>query len=88
MTCPNCAEGFVLPGEPTGSFPPDYEGAYYAPAPLGESKRAVILLTDGFGLELNNPKILADKLSQSFPIGWVVTCGFLTTSRVSRVNLP
>lgn len=63
MTCPNCAEGFILPGEPTGSFPPDYEGAYYAPAPQGERKRAVILLTDGFGLELNNPKILADKLS-------------------------
>jgi hypothetical protein len=64
MTCPNCAEGFVLPGDPTGSIQPEYDGAYHAVAPMGESKQAVVLLTDGFGLELKNCKILADKLSR------------------------
>lgn len=63
MTCPNCAEGFVLPGEPTGSIQPEYQGAYHAQAPTGESKRAVLLLTDGFGLDLKNCKILADRIS-------------------------
>lgn len=42
---------------------PAYDGAYYAPAPTGEGRRAILLLTDGFGLELKNCKILADRLS-------------------------
>ncbi|KAF8955832.1 dienelactone hydrolase endo-1,3,1,4-beta-D-glucanase [Flammula alnicola] len=65
MTCPKCQEGFVLPGEPTGSIQQDYRGAYHAPAPNGEpSKRAILFLTDGFGLPLKNCKIMADNLAE------------------------
>jgi len=70
MVCPNCAEGDFLPGEPTGSINPDFQGAYYAPGPLSSSdgtpsdQRAVLLLTDAFGLPLKNCKIMADDLAK------------------------
>ncbi|KAJ6595711.1 dienelactone hydrolase endo-1,3,1,4-beta-D-glucanase [Mycena vulgaris] len=65
MSCPDCISGALLPGEPTGSF--DIHGSYYASAPAtaseAQNKRAIILLTDGFGLPLTNCKIIADKLA-------------------------
>ncbi|KAF9480402.1 dienelactone hydrolase endo-1,3,1,4-beta-D-glucanase [Pholiota conissans] len=66
-TCPRCAEGAVLLGEPTGSIVPEFQGAYLAPAPgLGgePSKFAVFLLTDAFGLPLKNSKIIADEIAK------------------------
>jgi len=65
--CPKCKEGYILPGEPTGSINADFQGAYFAPSPnrdfLLESKRAIVFLTDGFGLPLKNCKIMADNLA-------------------------
>ena len=67
MACPNCAEGAFLPGEPTGTINYDFQGAYYAPGSPSDgtspSKRAVLLLTDAFGLPLKNCKIIADDLA-------------------------
>ncbi|TFK22946.1 dienelactone hydrolase endo-1,3,1,4-beta-D-glucanase [Coprinopsis marcescibilis] len=68
MSCPKCIEGSVLPGEPTGSIQPDFQGAYLAPAPAnsgsnGAKNFSIVFLTDGFGLPLKNCKILADKLA-------------------------
>lgn len=65
MACPNCAEGAYLPGDPTGSIHPDFQGAYYTPGPNdGTSKRTVLLLTDAYGLPLKNCKIIADQLAK------------------------
>ncbi|KAF8148245.1 dienelactone hydrolase endo-1,3,1,4-beta-D-glucanase [Crassisporium funariophilum] len=65
MSCPKCKEGFVLPGEPTGTIEKDFEGAYFAPALVEESsKHVIIFLTDGFGLPLNNCKLMADNLAK------------------------
>ncbi|KAF9534029.1 dienelactone hydrolase endo-1,3,1,4-beta-D-glucanase [Crepidotus variabilis] len=65
MSCPNCQEGFILPGEPTGSIETELLGAYHAPSPSSEPKKyTVLLLTDAFGLPLKNNKLLADKLAQ------------------------
>jgi len=68
MACPNCVEGAFLPGEPTGTINSDFQGAYYAPGSLSDgtstSKRAVLLLTDAFGLPLKNCKIIADDLAK------------------------
>lgn len=66
MSCPRCAEGYVLPGEPKGSIQPDFKGAYLARLSERalESKRAVILLTDVFGLPLKNCKIIADEVAE------------------------
>lgn len=65
MTCPKCREGFVLPGEPSGTMEMGFNGAYYARAPEGqESSCAVLLLTDGFGMGLKNCKIMADNFAQ------------------------
>ena len=65
MSCPKCQEGFVLPGDPTGNIDQDFLGAYHASAPNSKtSQRALIFLTDGFGLPLNNCKIMADNLAK------------------------
>ncbi|KAF9034372.1 dienelactone hydrolase endo-1-3,1,4-beta-D-glucanase [Panaeolus papilionaceus] len=63
MSCAQCSEGFVLPGEPKGEILPDYQGAYYAIGPEGERGRVIIFLTDGFGLPLKNCKLMADNLA-------------------------
>jgi carboxymethylenebutenolidase len=66
MACPNCTEGGFLHGEPTGAIDPHFQGAYCAPRPLtdGASQRAVLLLTDAYGLPLKNCKIIADNLAK------------------------
>ncbi|KAF7318700.1 DLH domain-containing protein [Mycena chlorophos] len=70
MSCPNCFTGAVLDETPTGHTS-DIDGvAYVAPGPedaagAGGNKRAVILLTDIFGLPLKNSKILADNFAKS-----------------------
>lgn len=68
MTCPQCREGFLLPGEPTGIISEEFQGAYLAAAPNRDteflSRRAIVYLTDGFGMPLKNCKIMADKLAE------------------------
>ncbi|KAJ7675863.1 Alpha/Beta hydrolase protein [Mycena polygramma] len=64
MSCPNCFLGSVLEGEPTGVIS-EIEGAYFASGgPDASNKRAIILLTDIFGLPLNNSKLLADNFAK------------------------
>ncbi|KAJ7167880.1 Alpha/Beta hydrolase protein [Mycena filopes] len=65
MSCPDCFRGAVLDGEPTGVIAD--QGAYFAAAPegsTGTNKRAIVLLTDIFGLPLKNSKILADSFAE------------------------
>ena len=62
MSCEQCTQGYIVAGEPTG---PMGDGAYYRAAPEGgDSTKAIILLTDVFGLPLKNCKIIADELSK------------------------
>jgi len=63
MSCPDCTAGQILPGEPAGTL--STQGAYFASSASEEpSKRAIILLTDVFGLPLKNCKIIADHLAK------------------------
>lgn len=64
MSCPDCTTGGILPGEPTGHI--SSQGAYFAAAPSDSPnpKHTIILLTDGFGLNLKNSKILADNFAK------------------------
>lgn len=66
MSCPKCIEGHYLPGEPTGTFPEGYQNAYFAPGPEAKTGhgRAIILLTDAFGLPLKNSRLIADILAK------------------------
>jgi len=68
MSCPKCVEGFLLPGTGIGSIEEDFSGAYLSPGPTPSdsdaSRKAVVLLTDAFGLGIENPKIIADELAQ------------------------
>ena len=90
MTCEQCTQGYVLPGEPTGSI---VDGAYYtAPAPDDTestgSKKAIVLLTDIFGLPLKNSKILADELARKVGCDvWVpdLFAGMFCNSRAKYV---
>ncbi|KAJ8087725.1 hypothetical protein PM082_006562 [Marasmius tenuissimus] len=65
MSCPDCFKGSILAGEPVGAIS-SIEGAYLSPAPEDseDSEKAVVLLTDIFGLPLNNPKVIADSLAK------------------------
>ncbi|KAE9397997.1 dienelactone hydrolase endo-1,3,1,4-beta-D-glucanase [Gymnopus androsaceus JB14] len=60
-SCSDCKRGKILPGEPAGTMVKD---AYFAAGPEGNTSRAVILLTDIYGLPLVNSKILADNISK------------------------
>ncbi|KAG6908491.1 hypothetical protein DXG01_004425 [Tephrocybe rancida] len=62
MSCPDCTAGEVLPGEPAGTI--STLGAYFSPGSGENSKSAIVLLTDVFGLPLKNCKIIADHLAK------------------------
>jgi len=62
MSCPDCQKGAILLGKPTGSI---VDGAYLAAGPEGNTTRAIIVVTDIFGLPLPNCKLLADHFSKS-----------------------
>jgi len=63
MSCTYCYKGFVLPGEPKGTM---VGQDYFAAAPNDATQRtkAIVLLTDLFGLPLPNAKIVADHLAE------------------------
>jgi len=71
MSCTYCYKGFALPGEPKGSIVgQDYFTA--APQDATERTKAIVLLTDIFGLPLPNPRILADHLAEQVGVDvWV-----------------
>ncbi|THH08892.1 hypothetical protein EW145_g2391 [Phellinidium pouzarii] len=58
--CEHCTAGYVLPGTPKGTM---QDGAYFASG--ADANRAIVLLTDAFGLDLVNSKILADQLADT-----------------------
>lgn len=61
MSCPDCFKGVAFDEQPKGVIS-DINGAYFVPA-KGDNittTRAVVVLTDIFGLVLPNPKVLAD----------------------------
>ncbi|KAI9443154.1 dienelactone hydrolase endo-1-3,1,4-beta-D-glucanase [Lactarius indigo] len=71
MSCPDCYKGFVLPGEPKGSM----VGSDYLTPARGDSPqptKAIVLLTDIFGLALSNPRIVADHLAEHVSVDvWI-----------------
>lgn len=71
MSCENCYKGFVLPGEPKGTMVgPNYFTA--APSDATQLSKAIVLLTDIFGLPLPNPKIVADHLAEHIGVDvWI-----------------
>ncbi|KAF8272182.1 hypothetical protein EI94DRAFT_1566829 [Lactarius quietus] len=71
MSCPDCYKGFVLPGEPKGSM---IGSDYFTPARGDSSQptKAIVLLTDVFGLPLPNPRIVADHFAEHVGVDvWV-----------------
>jgi len=71
MSCTYCYKGFALPGEPKGTMVgQDYFTA--APKDDTEQTKAIVLLTDVFGLHLPNPRIIADHLAKQVGVDvWV-----------------
>jgi hypothetical protein len=71
MSCTYCYKGFALPGEPKGTMVgQDYFTA--APNDATQRTKAIVLLTDIFGLPLPNPRIIADHLAEHVGVDvWV-----------------
>ncbi|KAH8832182.1 dienelactone hydrolase endo-1-3,1,4-beta-D-glucanase [Flagelloscypha sp. PMI_526] len=65
MSCPDCVKGELLVGEPRGIIQNDASYFSCAPKPtVNETKtKAIVLLTDIFGLQIPNPKLIADHLA-------------------------
>jgi carboxymethylenebutenolidase len=63
MSCPDCTSGNLLPGSPKGT---EENGVYLAKGSnLEDTKdKAVVILTDIFGLSISNPKIIADTIAE------------------------
>jgi carboxymethylenebutenolidase len=68
MSCPDCYRGSILEGKPTGLFTEVDGVAAYLASNLQDTNarqsRAIILLSDAFGLPLVNSHLLADKFSK------------------------
>jgi len=68
MSCPDCYKGSILEGKPTGLFTKiDGIDTYLASNvqdTIAHQSRAIILLSDAFGLPLVNSHLLADKFSK------------------------
>lgn len=62
MSCPDCISGSSLPGSPKGT---EESGAYFAKGSGQEEAKdkAVVVLTDIFGIATPNPKIIADTIA-------------------------
>ena len=63
MSCPDCISGNWLPGSPKGA---EENGVYLAKGSNQEDtkNKAVVVLTDIFGLSISNPKIIADTIAE------------------------
>ena len=73
MSCTYCYKGFALPGEPKGTIVgQDYFTAAPNDALATQRTKAIVLLTDMFGLALPNPRIVADHLAEHVGVDvWV-----------------
>lgn len=62
MSCPDCFSGFVWPSEPRGATTTIHGVRTYITGPLPSqiSHATIIFITDAFGLNLVNSKLLAD----------------------------
>ncbi|KAF8991056.1 dienelactone hydrolase endo-1-3,1,4-beta-D-glucanase [Cyathus striatus] len=87
MSCPDCIKGNILPGDPVGTMQVD--GSYLASGP-GTSDKAVVLLTDAFGLAIKNPKIIADEFAKQLECDVWVPDMFdgQPPMRVDQLKLP
>lgn len=90
MSCEQCTQGYVLDGEPEGTM---VDGAYLRAAPTvegaadaGTPKRAVVLLTDIFGLPLKNSKLVADEIARR--VGCDVWVPDLFAPGACKLHLP
>jgi carboxymethylenebutenolidase len=63
MSCPDCTSGNLLPGTPKGT---EENGVYFAKGSNQEDtkEKAVLVFTDIFGLDVPNPKIVADIIAE------------------------
>lgn len=66
MSCENCFKPNVLPGTPTGTVTKldGYPYDVYTSTSTEGTKKAIVILTDIFGLLMPNPKVTADALKE------------------------
>jgi dienelactone hydrolase len=60
ITCPDCLNGSVKDGTPSGTVTTIHGLQAYFARPEGTPKEVVVILPDIFGWELSNCRLLAD----------------------------
>lgn len=60
ITCKNCLTGQVQQEVPTGTVETVHDLQSYVARPQGEAKGVVVIITDIFGWELTNSRLMAD----------------------------
>jgi hypothetical protein len=65
MSCPDCVQGAVHDGKPTGHEEKLHGlDCYVAGPPSGSPKAVVLFLTDVFGWKFHNSRVLADEYAR------------------------
>ncbi|OBT69770.1 hypothetical protein VE03_00927 [Pseudogymnoascus sp. 23342-1-I1] len=63
-SCPNCLTGYMKTEKPSGTISTIHGLNTYIATPPNAPKALIVLITDIFGWELSNCRLLADSLSQ------------------------
>lgn len=85
--CKDCVSGYILPGEPKGTI--QSNGAYFVTGSENSpSKAAVVIITDVFGLSIQNPKIIADMFAEKLGCDVYVPDIFNGNIVFSTYNFP
>ncbi|KAN0087704.1 Dienelactone hydrolase [Tylopilus felleus] len=75
MSCPDCVRGSILDGTPSGTIKKvDNVDAYFVTGASEQQPKTfgVVILTDAFGLEMVNSKLIADRIANELACNvWV-----------------
>ncbi len=65
MSCPSCFTGTIHEGTPKGNTVTLYDRRIYASVPPSDdSKGIVVIISDAFGWEFVNVRVLADEMAR------------------------
>ncbi|KAL9061581.1 MAG: hypothetical protein Q9162_000113 [Coniocarpon cinnabarinum] len=62
--CKDCVSGTIHDGTPTGRTEKLYDLDVYVAEPSSQPKATIVMITDAFGWQLNNNRIMADNLAK------------------------
>ncbi|TAQ85199.1 hypothetical protein B7494_g6475 [Chlorociboria aeruginascens] len=64
ISCPACLTGHIKSGTPSGTVSTIHGLQTYVATPTGQPKGLIVMVSDIFGWELSNPRLLADTYAE------------------------